>query len=125
MCLLDCPRHCARALCPRGCSTTTRGVKLIGKDDKRYSSAEPGLGLEGARYLADKGVAAVGAGTWGLEVLPFEVHEILPPRNGIYLLENMNTEDLVKDKAREFFFTLGPARLTGAVRAIINPIAIK
>ena len=110
----------------------TGWLKLIGKDDKRYGSVEPGLGLEGARYLAGKGVAAIGADTWALEVIPFEkdsapfeVHETLLPRNGIYILENMNTEELVKDKAWEFLFTLGPARLTGAVQAIINPIAIK
>ena len=35
------------------------------------------------------------------------------------------TEEMVKDKAWESFFTLGPARITGAVQAIINPIAIK
>lgn len=110
----------------------TGWLKLLGKDDKRYASVEPGLGREGARYLAEKGVAAIGADTWGLEVIPFEkdaapfeVHEILLPRSGVYILENMNTEELVKDKAWEFFFTLGPARLTGAVQAIINPIAIK
>jgi len=110
----------------------TGWLKLLGKDDKRYSSVEPGLGREGARYLAEKGVAAVGADTWAVEVIPFEkdaapfeVHEILLPRSGVYILENMNTEELVKDKAWEFLFTLGPARLTGAVQAIINPIAIK
>jgi len=110
----------------------TGWLKLLGKDDKRYGSVEPGLGREGAKYLADKGVAAVGADTWGLEVIPFEkdatpfeVHEILLPRSGVYILENMNTEELVKDKAWEFFFTLGPARFTGAVQSIINPIAIK
>jgi kynurenine formamidase len=93
---------------------------------------EPGLGVEGAKYLAGKGVAAIGADTWGLEVVPFEkdvgvfeVHQILLPINGIFILENMNTEELVKDKAWEFLFTLGPARLTGAVQAIINPVAIK
>jgi hypothetical protein len=45
--------------------------------------------------------------------------------NGIYILENMNTEDMVKDQAWEFLFTLGPPRITGGVQAIINPIAIK
>jgi kynurenine formamidase len=110
----------------------TGWVKLIGKDDKRYNSGEPGLGLEGARYLAERGVAMIGADTWGLEVLPFEknagvfeVHQVLLPMNGIYILENMNTEELVKDQAWEFLFTLGPARITGAVQGIINPIAIK
>jgi len=110
----------------------TGWTKLIGKDNKRYNSAEPGLGREGARYLAERGVAMVGADTWGVEVLPFEkdagvfeVHQILLPMNGIYILENMDTEELVKDKAWEFLFTLGPSRITGAVQAIINPIAIK
>jgi len=110
----------------------TGWTKLIGKDNKRYGSVEPGLGVGGAKYLAELGVAAVGADTWGLEVIPFEpnqgvfeVHQILLPMNGIYILENMNTEEMVKDKAWEFLFTLGPSRVTGAVQAIINPIAIK
>jgi len=106
--------------------------KLIGKDDKRYASVEPGLGIDGAKYLASLGVAAVGADTWAVEVLPgekgagaFEVHQILIAKNGIHILENINTEEMVKDKAWESFFTLGPSRITGAVQAIINPIAIK
>lgn len=45
--------------------------------------------------------------------------------NGIYILENMNTMELAKDKAWEFLFTLGAPRITGGVQAIINPIAIK
>ena len=110
----------------------TGWTKLIGKDNKRYNSGEPGLGVDGAKYLASLGVAMVGADTWGLEVLPFEqntgvfeVHQILLPLNGIYILENINTEEMVKDQAWEFLFTLGPSRITGAVQAIINPIAIK
>jgi kynurenine formamidase len=110
----------------------TGWTKLIGKDNKRYGSVEPGLGVEGAKYLAERGVAAVGADTWALEVIPFEknagvfeVHQILLPMNGIYILENMETAEMVKDQAWEFLFTLGPSRITGAVQAIINPIAIK
>jgi hypothetical protein len=37
----------------------------------------------------------------------------------------MDTEELVRDQAWEFLFTLGPSRVTGAVQAIINPIAIR
>jgi kynurenine formamidase len=110
----------------------TGWTKLIGKDNKRYNAGEPGLGVEGAKYLASLGVSMVGADNWGLEVLPFEkntgvfeVHQILLPLNGIYILENMHTEEMVKDKAWEFLFTLGPSRIPGAVQAIINPIAIK
>jgi kynurenine formamidase len=110
----------------------TGWLRLIGKDDKRFLSGQPGLGLEGARYLAERGVAMVGADNWGVEVIPaernagvFEVHQILIAMNGIHLLEYINTEDLARDKAWEFLFTLGPPRITGAVQAIINPIAIK
>jgi kynurenine formamidase len=110
----------------------TGWTKLIGKDNKRYGSVEPGVGVGGAKYLAELGVAAVGADTWAVEVIPFEpnqgvfeVHQIFLPMNGIYILENMHTEEMVKDKAWEFLFTLGPSRITGAVQAIINPIAIK
>ena len=110
----------------------TGWTKLIGKDNKRYGSVEPGLGKDGASYLASLKVAAVGSDTWGLEVVPFEkdvgvfeVHQILLTQNGIYILENIETSEMVKDQAWEFLFTLGPSRITGAVQAIVNPIAIK
>ena len=48
----------------------TGWVSLIGKDDKRYNAGEPGLGVDGAKHLVGKGVVAVGADTWGLEVCP-------------------------------------------------------
>jgi kynurenine formamidase len=109
----------------------TGWTKLIGKDDKRYGSTEPGLGIDGANYLASLNVAMVGADTWGLEVVPFEdpkkvfyVHQILIPQNGIMILENVNAEGAVADKVYEGLFTLGPSRITGAVQAIINPIFV-
>ena len=107
----------------------TGWTQLIGKDDKRYGSVEPGLGIEGAHYLASLNVSAVGADTWGLEVLPFEqqnkifhVHQILLAQNGIFILENVVTDQAVQDGVYEGLFTLGPSRVTGAVQAIINPI---
>jgi len=110
----------------------TGWTKLLGTDNQRFGAAEPGLGLEGAKYLASLEVAMIGADTWGLEVIPFEknagvfeVHQVLISLHGIHVLENMNTEEMVRDQAWEFLFTLGPARITGAVQAIINPIAIK
>ena len=109
----------------------TGWTKLIGKDDKRYGGVEPGLGVGGAHYLASLGVAAVGADTWGLEVLPFEtaskvfhVHQILLTQHGIFILENVVAEEAVKDKVYEGLFTLGPSRVTGSVQAIINPIFV-
>ncbi|MDD1531203.1 polyketide cyclase [Bradyrhizobium sp. WBOS7] len=109
----------------------TGWLSLVGKDDKRYSAGEPGLGVEGAKYLTGKGVVAVGADTWGVEVLPFEsknvfeVHQILLAMNGTYILENLDTAALARDKGYEFLFVLGQPRWTGGVQAMINPIAIR
>src|SRR5829696_8617976 len=50
----------------------TGWLSLIGKDNKRFNSGEPGLGVDGAKYLVGKGIVAAGADSWGLEVIPFE-----------------------------------------------------
>ena len=47
----------------------------------------------------------------------FEVHQILLPMNGTYILENMDTAELAKDKAYEFLFVLGQPRFRAACRA--------
>jgi kynurenine formamidase len=102
------------------------------KDKKRFLETEPGLGKEGATYLASLDVVGVGADQWAVEVLPpedpkeaFPVHQILIPKNGIHILENMNTAPLAADKAYEFMFVLGQPKFKGAVQANINPIAIR
>lgn len=104
----------------------------LASDPDAWVSQEPGQSEEVARYLAGKSVVAVGADTWGLDVVPspdpdrpFQGHVILLKENGIYILETMNTGPLVRDGAYEFLFVLGPARIRGAVQMIINPIAIR
>ena len=110
----------------------TGWLKLLGKDNKRFGAGAPGLGRDGAKYLASLEVAIVGSDTWSFEAVPFEkdagvfeVHQILIPMNGIHILENVNTEEMVRDQAWEFLFTLGAARITGGVQSIVNPVAIK
>ncbi len=100
-------------------------------DPQAWVSGEPGQSEEVARYLASKNVVAVGADTWGLDVVPpqhadrpFQGHVILLKENGIYVLETMNTGPLVRDGAFEFLFVLGQAKVRGSVQMFINPIAI-
>ncbi len=97
-----------------------------------FSPTAPGLGLEGARYLAELGIAAIGTDTWAVEAIPFEspehvfpVHPVLLAEYGVYILENMVTEPLARDDVTEFFFVLGMPRLKGTVQAMVNPIALK
>ena len=110
----------------------TGWIKLIGKDDARYSKGEPGLGKGGAKYLTGKGVVAIGADTWAMEVIPFEkdsgvfeVHQIMLPHTGTYILENVDTSALAAEKAYEFLFVLGHSKYRGAVQGMISPIAIR
>jgi len=110
----------------------TGWMNVSESDPERFMKGEPGLGVEGAKYLAGLGVVAVGADTFGVEAIPFEtdgqffpVHQELLARNGVYLLENMDTRALAKDEGWEFLFVLGQPRFAGSVQAIINPVAIR
>lgn len=101
-------------------------------DPTAWVSGEPGQSEEVAQYLASKKVVAVGADTWGVDVVPsqvasrpFQGHVIYLKENGIYILEVMNTGPLVRDKAFEFMFVLGQAKVKGAVQMLINPTAIR
>jgi len=108
------------------------GKMAATKGSTTLSPGEAGPGVEGAQYLADLGVVAVGSDTWAVEVIPFEhearpfdVHLTLLAKNGVYILENMVTDELAADGVTEFFFSLGVPKLEGTVQAIINPVAIR
>lgn len=105
---------------------------LATSDPQAFLAGEPGLGKGGAEYLAGLDVVAVGADTWGLDVLPsedaaevFTTHQILLAKSGVYILENIKTDELVADEAWEFLFVLGHAKFKGAVQMMINPVAIR
>jgi hypothetical protein len=55
----------------------------------------------------------------------FPAHQELLTKNGVYILENMDTRALAKDEAWEFLFVLGQPKFVGSVQAIINPVAIR
>jgi kynurenine formamidase len=110
----------------------TGWLDMATRDKARYQREQPGLGEEGAQWLADKGVVAIGADTIALEVIPFEnpsrafiVHQTLLAKNGVYILESLDTRELAKDGAREFLFVLGQPRFEGTVQTVINPVAIR
>lgn len=102
------------------------------KDNKQFAEGEPGIGMEAARWLSDQQVSLVGSDNWAIEAVPpedperpFDCHLHLLVRHGIYLLENLDLQPLVDDKAYEFAFVFSPLRLKGATGSPGNPIAIK
>ena len=105
---------------------------LWAKDNARFAANAPGIGLAAAQLLIDREVVIVGSDNWATEVAPnpnaalaFPVHQLLIPRNGIYILENLLTEELARDAAYEFAFMFAPLRLKGATGSPGNPIAIR
>ena len=56
---------------------------------------------------------------------PFEVHQLLLVRNGVYNLENLDLEELARDQVYEFAFVFAPLRLKGATGSPRNPIAVR
>ena len=95
-----------------------------------YRSREPGLGEDGAIFLAGLGVVAVGSDTIALEALPsppgktFIVHQTLLAKSGVHILETLDTNQLAADGVKEFLFVLGIPRFVGTVQMVINPVAI-
>jgi kynurenine formamidase len=90
------------------------------------------VGLDAARYLVEREVVLVGSDTWATEVVPnpnaelaFPVHQLLIPRNGIYIFENLLTEELARDRIYEFAFFFAPLKLKGGTGSPANPLAIR
>jgi kynurenine formamidase len=91
-----------------------------------------GVARDGSQWLADAGVLAVGADNlaWddttvtdpGLGTLPG--HLILLVRNGIYIIENLNLEELSRNQVYEFAFACLPLKMEGATGSPVRPLAI-
>lgn len=91
----------------------------------------PGLDTSAAAWLAERGVAAVGADTIALEHIPpgagpaaLPVHRLLLAGHGINLIEVMNLEALAARGADEFLFVGAPLNVRGATGAPIRPLAL-
>ena len=102
------------------------------QDPENSLRSTPGLGVQGAEYLAGLGVVAIGSDTWALEVLPpenpqerFPVHGALLVKHGVYILENIRTAQLAEDKVYEFFFMLAAPKFAGALQTVVHPVAIR
>jgi kynurenine formamidase len=101
------------------------------KDNAKFNSGEPGIGLDVARWCVSKELSLVGSDTWATEVVPnpnpdlaFVVHNELITKNGIFNHENLDFTELIKDKVSEFVYVFSPLRIKGATGSPGRPIAI-
>jgi kynurenine formamidase len=102
------------------------------QDNEQFGAGEPGLGMQAARWLSQQQVVIVGSDNWAIEAVPhedderpFSVHQWLLVRHGIYLLENLDLEELSRERVYEFAFVFAPLRLKGATGSPGNPIAVR
>jgi kynurenine formamidase len=101
-----------------------------GADAEAYFAGEPGLDLEAARWLADAGVAAVGADNFALERIPFPegevfpVHQLLLRDRGVPLIEGLALDRLADSGAAEFLFVALPLAIEGGTASPLAPVAV-
>jgi len=98
--------------------------------------ASPGLSFWTAGWLHSTEIAAIATDTWGFEVRPNEfpnafqpLHQVAIPNIGLLIGEMWDLdalgEDCAGDGVYEFLLAAGPLKVTGAVGAPLNPLAVK
>lgn len=99
-------------------------------DADAYLPREPGINRAGAQWLAQRGVAMVGADNIALEHLPsadlenwLPVHTYLLAEAGVPILEVVHLEELAEESLYEFCFIGGCLKLRGATAGPVRPLA--
>jgi len=100
-------------------------------NNAKYNEGCPGIGLDVAKWIAQKQLCVAGADTWPVEVVPgedadrpFICHNELITKNGIFLHENLDLSEVAKDRVYEFVYVFAPLRIKGATGSPGRPIAI-
>jgi kynurenine formamidase len=102
-------------------------------DRAKYAGFRPGPGEAAARWLVSRKIFLAGDDQMSFEVVPekgtiFPCHRILIADYGIYIVENLNLEELARtladSKVYEFALILNPPRIRGATGAAANAFAI-
>ena len=98
--------------------------------------ASPGPSVGGAKFLIDHGARIVGDDTLTFEMRPpvinggtpniqvFPVHMLLIADSGIYIIENLNLEELSQAKAYEFVVVVPPLKVLGGTGSALRAFAL-
>jgi len=93
-------------------------------------SAEPGIDVDAAEFLAEAGAAMIGADNFAVEVLPFASGKVFPVHQrlirdfGIPLLEGAMLKPLAETGATVFCLVAAPLPIVGGTGSPLTPIAI-
>jgi kynurenine formamidase len=109
------------------------GYGALWRGDERLYLDAAGVSKSGTLWAADHHVVAVGADNMAWDV-PDErdpetgatlfAHAYLLPHKGIYIIENLNLEELARDRRWVFAFVALPLKLEGATGSPVRPLAL-
>lgn len=108
------------------------GYGTLWHDESVYLQAA-GVHKSGTLWAAERGVVAVGADNMSWDV-PGErdpdsgatlfAHYYLLPQKGIYIIENLNLEELARARCYSFAFVGIPLKFKGATGSPLRPLAL-
>ena len=133
------PKEIEHALTSQGVSVGRGDVLLIhtgwgslwDTDPMRYTSGEPGIGMDAVSWIVENRIAMTGADTWSYGAVPgedsqrpFLVAQTLNAKHGLFIMENLDTGLLAVEQVYEFMFVLTHYKTRGSTAAWISPIAV-
>lgn len=108
------------------------GYATLWNHESDYLQAA-GVAKSGTLWAAERGVVAVGADNMSWDV-PDErdpetgatlfAHVYLLPKKGVYIMENLNLEELARDRQYSFAFVGIPLKFNGATGSPLRPLAL-
>jgi kynurenine formamidase len=110
------------------------GQHFAGNTPLYAGNDSPGPGLDGAEWLIKQGARIVGDDTLTFEQRPpialqpkfqvFPVHMRLIADKGVYIIENLNLEELARAKAYEFAAVVPPIKILGGTGSAVRIFAL-
>ncbi len=108
------------------------GYGTLWHDEAAYLRAA-GVGKSGTLWAAERKVIAVGADNMMWDApddrdpetgATLFAHLYLLPQKGVYIIENLNLEELARDRRWEFAFIGVPLKFRGATGSPLRPLAL-
>lgn len=105
----------------------TGKIREFFTDPVAFQAGQPGVGVDGAVWLYEQGMAALGTDTTGTEPLPFTdpantTHRAMLVQRGVHLIENLDLTAVCADHVVQGLFVCLPLKITGATGSWVRPV---
>src|SRR5688572_27025188 len=110
----------------------TGGGKQRGKDNARYMSGNPRIGIAAGEWLVKQEPMLLGSDNGPVEISPnkdkqisLPIHQMMLVVHGIHLLENLKLDELAQKRVYEFALVVQPLKMQGGTGSTVAPAAIR